>query len=553
MCATDDVALKSRYVTKRHDVPRYQPGDDSWVDAMDTVVAGTRFQLVIPCDDQGVIPLQVCQKRLGRQCKLYVLGDQAFEIAFSKIKSAGLADRLGIPQPKTAVLRAGDDCESISEFSLPVVIKPPSSFTSDDLASKRGVVRCRTKEQLSREFSKLQEWGGAIVQENFLGTGVGVELLAQDGKVLVAFQHVRVHEPLEGGGSSYRRSAHLNPELLAASKLMMRELDYTGVAMVEFKFNFDTGQWVFIEINGRFWGSLPLAIAAGVDFPLYLYELLVHGRREFSQRYRVPVFCRNISSDQRWLRSNLSADKSDPLLATRPLLSVAMEPLNLLLLRERWDTLTIDDPAPGLADAARIVQDAASTIARTCYTTLNESYPIRRWRRSQVLAKARTAESILFICKGNICRSPFAERYALRTLPAEITVRSCGYYPVNGRPSPDVARDVGGRFGVDLSSHRSQIINEELVRDADLIFTFDDQNRETVISRFPFAAGRAFGLGLLGSWSPSGVADPYGGSESGFEGAYTHIAEAIDNLAASLRRDSEPVANARPELGGDST
>ena len=298
MCAPNDLALKSRYVCNYHDVPAYQAGDDSWVDAMEAILDQTTFQLVIPCDDQAVIPLQVYRERLSRRCKLYVLSDVAFETAFSKIKSFELADKLGISQPRTAILSPNDDCRAASDFSLPIIVKPPSSFTSQDLSAKRGVVRCRTKEELSDKLQDIGNWGGALVQENFIGTGVGVELLVHRGEVLVAFQHIRVHEPLEGGGSSYRRSAPLHPELLAASQSMMKELAYTGVAMVEFKVNFDTGRWVFVEINGRFWGSLPLAVAAGVDFPLYLYEMLVHDRREFPRRYRVPLYCRNISSDR---------------------------------------------------------------------------------------------------------------------------------------------------------------------------------------------------------------------------------------------------------------
>ena len=50
-------------------------------------------------------------------------------------------------------------------------------------------------------------------------------------------------------------------------------MDYTGVAMLEFRKNFDKNESVLIEINGRFWGSLPLAVAAGADFPYYLYQL----------------------------------------------------------------------------------------------------------------------------------------------------------------------------------------------------------------------------------------------------------------------------------------
>lgn len=551
MCAADDIALKSRYVTQWHDVPAYQAGGDAWINAIEALLEAIEFQLVIPCEDQAVIPLQHYRQRLQDRCQLYTLGEKAYEIAFSKIKSSELATELGIAQPRTVTLTPDGGLESIADFSWPVIVKPPSSFTSTDLSAKRGVTRCRTPEELMATLTAMQSWGGALVQENFSGSGVGVELLVHQGEVLVAFQHVRVHEPLEGGGSSYRRSASLHPELLAASKSMMKALDYTGVAMVEFKYDFATGDWVFIEINGRFWGSLPLAVAAGVDFPRYLYEMLVHDRREFPQRYRTPLYCRNISSDQRWLRSNLSADKSDPLLATRPLRAVAMEPLNVLRLRERWDTLVWDDPAPGIADLANIVSDAGRKLARVCRRRIHDASIVRRWHRRRVLARARNAMNILFVCKGNICRSPFAEHYARRWLPPTVTVKSCGYYPIDGRPSPAIAQQVAQQFGIELESHRSQVISEQLVADADLIFIFDELNRDTVSQRFPSSSGRIFEVGVLGSRYPCRVDDPYGGEEATFANAYAQIAEAIDHLAAKLGETALADPTTAHELGGD--
>ena len=63
----------------------------------------------------------------------------------------------------------------------------------------------------------------------------------------------------------------------------MADLRYTGLIMVEFRINVETDDWALIETNGRFWGSLPLAVAAGVDFPRYLYEMLDRGSDDFSQ------------------------------------------------------------------------------------------------------------------------------------------------------------------------------------------------------------------------------------------------------------------------------
>src|SRR6185503_6339152 len=114
-----------------------------------------------------------------------------------------------------------------------------------------------------------------------------------DGQVLSAFQHARIHETTEWG-SSYRRSVAISPELLEASQRLMQAIRYTGVAMAEFIVNPKSGQWVFLEINGRFWGSLPLAVAAGADFPYYLYRLLVEDNRDLPTDYRLGVRCRNL-------------------------------------------------------------------------------------------------------------------------------------------------------------------------------------------------------------------------------------------------------------------
>src|SRR5439155_2761023 len=103
----------------------------------------------------------------------------------------------------------------------------------------------------------------AVAEDHFSGEGLGVSLLASEGKVLVAFQHRREHEPLLGGGSTYRSSVPLDRRLLDACSRLVADLRYTGVAMVEFKVDSESGRWVLIEMNGRFWGSLPLALAAG--------------------------------------------------------------------------------------------------------------------------------------------------------------------------------------------------------------------------------------------------------------------------------------------------
>ena len=114
--------------------------------------------------------------------------------------------------------------------------------------------------------------------------------------------------------------------------------------MVEFKVNPETGEWVFIEVNGRFWGSLPLAVAAGADFPLALFELLAEGRRDFSRAHQVGLRCRNWRADIWWLADNLRSRRKGSNSSSVSLWKVVREALvGLVTLQERSDILMLEN------------------------------------------------------------------------------------------------------------------------------------------------------------------------------------------------------------------
>ncbi|HKG90698.1 MAG TPA: ATP-grasp domain-containing protein [Gemmatimonadaceae bacterium] len=368
-CPPGSPALRSRYIERAHDIPPYDAADRSWLHAFVALLRRERFDLVVPCDDPTLLPLQLHRDELEPHGRLYLLGREAFAVTSSKLETSELARRVGVPTPRELVARraeaADEVCDEVCAWSrFPVVLKPHSSYGVDDLTSKRFVRKVATAAELRSALGEMLSHGPVQVQEHATGAGVGVELLAADGDVLVAFQHLRVHEPPAGGGSSYRKSVALDPALLDAARRLVRALRYTGVAMVEFKVDARTGRWTLIEINGRFWGSLPLAVGAGADFPYYLYQLLVEGRRDFPAGYRVGLYARNWLKDAAWLRANAAASRNDSRLTRVPLWRVAAELVNVLTLRERSDTFVLDDPMPALAEIAAAARRLVGRRAR---------------------------------------------------------------------------------------------------------------------------------------------------------------------------------------------
>jgi predicted ATP-grasp superfamily ATP-dependent carboligase len=112
-----------------------------------------------------------------------------------------------------------------------------------------------------------------LVQQRVTGAGIGVFFLVWDGRVVARFAHRRLREkPPTGGVSVLSESVVAPAELDAAALRLLEPASWRGVAMVEFKVDDATGTPFLMEINARVWGSLQLAIDAGVDFPRLLVD-----------------------------------------------------------------------------------------------------------------------------------------------------------------------------------------------------------------------------------------------------------------------------------------
>jgi protein-tyrosine-phosphatase/predicted ATP-grasp superfamily ATP-dependent carboligase len=530
-CPPDAVALRSRWVDVVHDLPPYAPDDDAWKHALIALLRAEGYDLVVACSDPTLIPLQLHRDELSAHARLYTLSDRAYAVAFDKGASHDLAVSAGVAVPRERAFTAPVDAEAVrAEFGLPVVLKPRASFEARDLARKQVVRTIGDFDVLVHALRGLPPGTDVLVQEVVPGVGVGVELLAEHGRLLAVFQHARVHEPRRGGGSSYRVSEAPTPALVDAAARLMAALDWTGVAMVEFRVDRARGSWAFLEINGRFWGSLPLAIAAGADFPIWLYELLVEGRREFPSTYRVGLHCRNLVRDMTWMRENLSAPPGERVPAAR----VAADLGRVLIGRERWDTLTVDDPGPGLAELFRLAGRGATRIAARASTVLANLPLARRLRAARARQALTDADHVLFVCKGNICRSPFAEAYARRALAGK-TVASSGYFPRPDRLAPPEAVEAAREVGVDLALHRSSVLTPDLLDAADAVFVFDEENHRTVRTRFPHAHAKLHRLGDLAMNGERDIADPYGRALDDFRRTYRTIVRLLDGFAGSVR------------------
>jgi protein-tyrosine-phosphatase/predicted ATP-grasp superfamily ATP-dependent carboligase len=525
-------AIRSRYVRHVFDLPDPSDQTGSWLETLKSLVTRYNYDLIIPCDDRAIIPIQQHKNEINKYARVYALTEEAFLATFDKYQTMLLAERCSIRLPRWALVRSPEEIASVSEqFSFPVVLKPLSSFSIQNAEERREVRSIRDRNDFSPTLKMMLRGGAVLVQTYFSGRGVGIELAAKDGAVLAAFQHERVHEPPSGGASSYRRSVPLDTELLAAAAALVAQLHYTGVIMVEFRVNDKIGDWTLIETNGRFWGSLPLAVASGMDFPRYLYEMLVEGRTNFSKSYKTGVYCRNLTLDLSWFKKNLKADRSDPTLQVVPLTRVFTEFWNVLTLAEHIDTFALDDPLPFFIEIRELAARGSKFLLQRASRGSGLSTFLKRRRVRRARSKISRAGNVIFVCYGNICRSPFAEAYARSIAPSDITFMSAGTFSKADRRSPQEAQAAAGRFGIDLDKHRSQVLSAAMIDRSDVIFVFDRRNLEEISLQFPRAKSRIVRLGDFLPGPDDEIHDPFGQSLERFEYCYRTIVDLLSQIA----------------------
>lgn len=313
-----------------------------------------------------LIELAAMPARIGA-CQILTPRAEQLDIVLDKAATLARATALGITIPPSWQPSAPDAAfTSAHAISFPAVAKwrnPPEIWP---LLEQAGLEFIKAEflgdaaalHAMLERYQPLGRW--PLVQSYCPGIGLGQMIFMDNGEAVLCFQHKRLREwPPEGGVSAACSAEPFERHevQMERSIALLRSIDWQGPAMVEYRYDATSGSYWLMEINGRFWGSLPLAWQSGAHFAWEGYRRAILGQNDLAMPPRTDLNARFMVPDTRWLLRVLfdPAAIADPAFVLNRSQALGAYLGDFLKPKMRYFVLTRRDPLPLLSDVGSMM------------------------------------------------------------------------------------------------------------------------------------------------------------------------------------------------------
>ena len=324
--------------------------------------AARSLSAVMAISEGHLLELAALHGQLG-DCRVLSPTATALAQVLDKAQTLAAAAELGITVPLAwQPLPHEDHAARAAQIVYPVAIKWADPNAVQEALVEAGIEQVKVEYAADARqlvtvlgrYNQLKRW--PLVQQYCSGYGLGQMLYMANGAATLRFQHRRLREfPPSGGVSTLCASIPLveHTAQMAQSEALLAKLGLHGPAMVEYRFDPSSGSYWLMEINGRFWGSIPLAWHCGAHFAWETYRCGVldecgegqGSTRQRRARYVIPDAKRTVL---------LLRDGTLPV--TQRLAALGRFCLDFLDPRVRYYVWSLRDPGPLFADLAGIVR-----------------------------------------------------------------------------------------------------------------------------------------------------------------------------------------------------
>jgi predicted ATP-grasp superfamily ATP-dependent carboligase len=232
--------------------------------------------VIFPTRDDDVLFLNRFRDRLGERYIPVIPSSQALEGCLDKWETYSWARQAGIPVPRCWKVETKEDVvRVVSELSFPCVLKPLSAHHwrmpgNWQRVGARKAIGVSSAEELHQEYDRIARADGrALLQEMVPGGDDQLLIVAcyfnRESKLIGSFTAQKLAQVPEVFGTGCIVRTVDRPELIGPAARLLKEMRFSGIAEVEFKWDAPAGQYKLIEVNPRPWDQHRLGNACGVD------------------------------------------------------------------------------------------------------------------------------------------------------------------------------------------------------------------------------------------------------------------------------------------------
>lgn len=248
------------------EIPAPEESADSAEMELINIIKSINADFLMPLDDAS---LWLCNKIRGKvKSKFVGPKESAVNLALDKQLQVEAAKKAGFNIPTTKIIEKVDKLLSIDYF--PVIVKPALAVRlSDGRLQKGNIIIGKNKHDLANFAKSWHENEPLLVQPFIPGTGEGIfgYYNINKGGGWSMHKRLRMMNPL-GSGSSACYSIPVDENIKKITNRFLQRAAWKGIFMIELLKAEDGTTW-FMEINGRTWGSMALAIRQGLDYPVW--------------------------------------------------------------------------------------------------------------------------------------------------------------------------------------------------------------------------------------------------------------------------------------------
>jgi predicted ATP-grasp superfamily ATP-dependent carboligase len=339
---------RSRYCHETVSLPSTEDDLEVYKDALVRIASRPDVRTIVPIWEATAVVLSLYSVEFVDHVDLAVPSFEQLRTIHDRMRLVEAADAAGVPVPETQLLTDNEDWDRElivkSRFNL-LTSDYVDSFPANGSGTASEIEHLRVGDRPDVDALVAEMDHVPIVQEFVRSRDeYMVGAICDHGEPLAAVQLRQIREnSYKGGGGVYRKSTY-EPELDRVARDLLAELDWHGLACVEYMEDADTGEFKLAEINPRIWQSIGPTMRAGADFPYY-YWLLASGRGDrIDPDHELGVGSHLLMGEAGHLMSILRDDSPQ---VEKPSFFATLGEIALSCLTEpRFDILRFDDPAP---------------------------------------------------------------------------------------------------------------------------------------------------------------------------------------------------------------